>query len=168
MLHDFIELLANIFDKKTLVWLVLVGFAIPTLWVAYKFFVEGIKNASEKYYDLKLDLYKEITQVSATLATSRDADKIRVAAFRFDELYWGQLVLVEDAALEEAMIDYRALIANKNTQELEIDKLMNGGIDRKSLQNSSIDVARACFNSLQPSWLDQALASFRKPKKYAS
>jgi hypothetical protein len=165
-MKDLIDLLKTIFHDKAVAWLVLGGLAIPTVWVVYKFFVEGIQNATQKYYDLKLDLYKEIVKITATIATSKNKEEIDTAALQFEELYWGRLVLVEDAALESAMVAYRRLIANPSTLELETDKLVNCDLGlRNLLRNASLAVAHACFNSLQPRWSDQIHAFFRTPQK---
>ena len=165
-MKELIDLLKSIFHDKAVAWLVLAGLAIPTVWVVYKFFVEGIQNATQKYYDLKLELYKEIVKVTATIATSKNKEEIAAAARQFDELYWGRLVLVEDTAVESAMVAYRHLISNPHTRELELDKLVDCEIGlRNSLRNASLAVAHACFNSLQPRWWDQVQAFFRTPQK---
>ena len=78
-MKDLIDLLKTIFHDKAVAWLVLGGLAIPTVWVVYKFFVEGIQNATQKYYDLKLDLYKEIVKITATIATSKNKEEIDTA-----------------------------------------------------------------------------------------
>jgi hypothetical protein len=164
-MKDLIDLLKSIFDEKAVAWLVLMGLAIPTIWVVYKFFVEGIKNATQKYYDLKVELYQEIARITATIATSEKAEDIRVAAAQFEQLFWGKLVLVEDRALESAMVKFRQLIANSTTGELELEKLQTRQINRKALRSGSLAVGQACFNSLQPRWLDQLIAFFRVARK---
>jgi hypothetical protein len=164
-MKDVIDLLKTFFGERTVAWLVLLGLTIPVVWVVYTFFVSGLQNSNQRYYDLKLELYKEITIAAATIATSMDETKIRNAAFNFDELYWGRLVLVEDTAVEAAMVKFRGLIANRETGELETEKLAKREINRNALRSGSLVVALACFNSLQPSWLDSILASFRTPRK---
>jgi hypothetical protein len=164
-MKELIDLLKTIFDERTVASLVLLGLAIPVLWVVYKFFVEGIQNSIQRYYELKIELYKEIAQVTSVIATSMKEEEIQAAAFRFDELYWGQLVLVEDRAVESALISFRSLIARGSSAELEVERLTKLEINRASLRNASLAVAHACFNSLQPRWQDQIKASFRSSKK---
>jgi hypothetical protein len=164
-MKDVINLLKTLFGEKAAAWLVLLGLAIPAIWVVYAFFVSGLQTSSQKYYELKLELYKEVTTVTATIATSTNEQEIRDAAFKFDALYWGRLVLVEDRAVETAMVNLRDLMIDPGTRELEIEKLSKREINRNSLRSRSLAVALACFNSLQPSWLDSILASFRAPRK---
>jgi hypothetical protein len=164
-MKELIELLQDIFTKPTIAWLGLIALAVVTAWAVYTFFTKGLKDASQTYYGLKLELCKEVAQVTATIATSIKADEIRSAAFRFDALYWGQLVLVEDRALEAAMVSFRSLIASSETDEIDVEKLADIKTNRSSLRSGSLAVAHACFNLLQPRWFDQVKAFFRTPQK---
>jgi hypothetical protein len=162
---ELILSLKAIFGEKTVAWLVVLGFAIPTVWVVYKFFVEGIKGVAQPLFEKKLALYVEITQATSTIATSFDEARIRAATSKFEELYWGELVLVEDGAVESAMVSFRDLIADADTPELKTEMLVARSIDRKALRNASLDLGEACFDSLQPGWLDYIQAPFQRRKK---
>jgi hypothetical protein len=128
-----------------------------------RFFAKSAQYSAQKYYDLKLTLSEDAAKSAAQIATSQKADVIRAAAIRFEELYWGELVLIEDSALEGAMVGFRNLMAP--TGELEIEKLASLQTDRTKLRGAALAVSRAAFNLLQPSWRDQIKAIIRKPQK---
>lgn len=95
-------------------------------------------EATLPYLRKQLELYIEATQVTATLATSDDSQAIDEATKRFNELYWGELALVEHAAVEKAMNIFRnALIADEAQEELQF---------------LALDLARACREELAVSW----------------
>jgi hypothetical protein len=156
--------LRAIFGERGLALLAVIGVAAAVTWIVYVFFSEGTRYSIQQYYDLKLKLTVEAARTTAQIATSDQPVTLRAAAIRFDELYWGELVLVEDSKLEGAMVDFRRLIASDNN-ELDFAKLVAGQIDRTKLRSAALRVSRAGFDLLQPSWWDQLYATFRKPKK---
>jgi hypothetical protein len=48
---------------------------------------------------------------------------------------------------------------------MDIEELASGQVDRSQLRRAALEVSRAAFDLLQPSWLDQVKAIFRKPQK---
>jgi hypothetical protein len=157
--------LRAIFGERVLALLALIGVAAAVTWLVYVFFSEGTRYPAQQYYDLKLKLSVEAARTVAQIATSDQPDTLRAAAIRFDELYWGELVLVEDNTLEGAMVQFRALISNRENGELEMERITNRQINRAALRTAALRVSRAGFNLLQPSWLDQVYSAFRKPQK---
>jgi hypothetical protein len=127
-------------------------------------FIPGCCSSNRTGHDLALT-NSQAAKAAAQIATSDDADTIRKAAFRFDELYWGELVLVEDAALEKAMIDFRGMIETQDTRELRIEELVTKKIDRDALRSGALEISLAGFNLLQPNWFDQIKSFFRRPQK---
>jgi hypothetical protein len=76
-------------------------------------------EATLPYLEKQLDLYTEATQVIAIIATSKDQEEIRIAIKRFNELYWGELAMVERDEVAKAMIAFRnALDDSKEQKEL--------------------------------------------------
>jgi hypothetical protein len=160
-----IELLSKVFDEKSFAAIALVGIVIVALWIVYKFFAEDTSKSAQKYYDLKVDLCREVSKVVALIATSNNADEIRKAAFHFEELYWGRLILVEDAKLESAMVKYRGLMPTAH-EGIDADAVVGKiGTDRRDLRSGALNVSKACFNLLQPSWLKTLWASVRPARK---
>jgi hypothetical protein len=158
--------------KEILEWLeshfgagpIVLVLAAVALWVVYKFFVQSVQNAAQKYYEFKLELCQEAANISAKISTSNDPNEIRKSVARFDELYWGDLVLVEDVRLEIAMVEFRKLIP-RGGHELDAEQLVTKMPDRKELQRAALKISSACFNMLQPRWFDMIISSFRTRHK---
>ncbi len=160
MWDKIFETLRAVFGERGLAALALLGITAVAIWVLYGSFSESTRYPSQKYFDLKVELTKDATKAASQIATSLDADTIRKAAVRFDELYWGELVLVESTEPEGAMVSFRTLIAQPGSRTLDVEKIINGTIKREELQRASLQIARAGFNLLQPRWLDQVELSF--------
>lgn len=95
-------------------------------------------EATKPFLERQLQLYTNVTQVAAGLATSHDVNEVESATKRFWSLYWGELALVEDKRVEAAMADMkRALEAGAKGEELTV---------------LSLALARACRDSLAESW----------------
>ena len=60
-------------------------------------------EATKPFLERQLRLYTEAAQVAARIATSRDQSATDEAVERFWQLYWGELALVENEAVEGAM-----------------------------------------------------------------
>jgi hypothetical protein len=95
-------------------------------------------EARKVFLDRQLKLYTEATQVAATMATTTDAEKLAKAEERFWELYWGELSMVENRAVEGAMVGIRNCLASNCTQA--------------DLQQKALALAKACRDSLNQSW----------------
>jgi hypothetical protein len=95
-------------------------------------------EATLPYLNKQLDLYTEATQITAIIATSIDQEEISIATKRFNELYWGELAMVERSEVAQAMVDFhRALEDNKGKVELK---------------NLALKLAHACRDELAESW----------------
>ena len=168
MIEYLFELLRSKLSKKGVVFFALIGIVATTSWIAYTFFTDNTKHSFDTYYDLKSNLCVRAVDSTAKMATSNDPNEIKKAAAEFDELYWGKLVLIEDKVLEGAMVEYRKLISDPKDQlngELQLDDLANKRIDRRLLRRGSLLVSQACFDLIQPQWIDQVIAVFRTPSK---
>ncbi|MBI1735352.1 MAG: hypothetical protein HYR51_09275 [Candidatus Rokubacteria bacterium] len=95
-------------------------------------------EATKPFLERQLKLYTDASQIAAVLATTRDGAERAKATKRFWELYWGELALVENEAVETAMVALGdALQRNSPPPEL---------------QQLSLRLARACRISLDRSW----------------
>ena len=66
------------------------------------------KNELNSYiFQDQAKLYFDAARTAATLAMSKDPKRLRDAGERFNELFYGKLVVVEDRRVELAMIAYR-------------------------------------------------------------
>ena len=95
-------------------------------------------EARRPFLEKQLALYTEATHAAATIATSTDATAIATAQTRFRELYWGELALVEDSPVEQAMMAFGS----------GLDR----GAGQSELQQLSLKLAVACRDSLAVSW----------------
>jgi len=95
-------------------------------------------EATMPYLEKQLDLYTEATQVTAIIATSKVQEEIRIAIKRFNELYWGELAMVERDEVAKAMIAFRNALDN--------------GKEQKELANLALKLAHACRDELAESW----------------
>lgn len=95
-------------------------------------------EATRPYLDKQLELYTEATRVTATIATSPDAEEVRQAGKRFRELYWGELGLVERGSVAGAMIAFRQALDADSSQAV--------------LKPLALKLAHACRDELALSW----------------
>ncbi len=107
-------------------------------------------------------LYFDASRAAATLATSNDGKALKDAGERFRQLYWGELVVVEDRRVELAMIAFqRCLISkakdkgadcerspvNQRGQSIDIEKL-NAEVP-PTLQDLSLEIGACMRTALQ-------------------
>ncbi|HEY0074672.1 MAG TPA: hypothetical protein VGB77_11260 [Abditibacteriaceae bacterium] len=79
--------------------------------------IEANRNArreSQKpFLSKQLELYFEAAKVTARLANTTDKAEQKSLKIRFNELYWGELAVVEDDNVKEAMVAYGACLDRK-------------------------------------------------------
>lgn len=95
-------------------------------------------EAAKPFLEKQLSLYTEATQVAAKLATSQNNNELDAAKERFLALYWGELALVEDKAVETAMVKLKQALDDNNKGH--------------QLEQLSLGLAHACRDSLAISW----------------
>ena len=95
-------------------------------------------EATKPFLERQLKLYTEASAVVATIGTSTNKTEVEVATDRFWKLYWGELALVENNAVEEAMAAF-----GKSLQE---------GDSQSQLKHLSLVLAHQCRESLDSSW----------------
>jgi len=101
--------------------------------------VNAKREARKPFLDKQLLLYSEVTAVTSRIATLSDGEDLKKCKQRFWELYWGELAMVENKRVEDAMVKFgRALIENPSGQV--------------SLQQLSLQLADCCRHSLAKSW----------------
>ena len=101
-----------------------------------------IENArievSRPFLERQLALCTDVTRAAAVIATSDDAELRTNAARRFWELYFGELVLVEDDRIAGAMSQFKSALDPKT--------------EKSQRETLSLRLARACRDSLADSW----------------
>lgn len=95
-------------------------------------------EATKPFLERQLALYSEATKVAAQVATLGQSEAGKKARARFWELYWGELALVENRAVEAAM--------------KRMGDALRADMPQETLQYASLAVAHACRESLDKSW----------------
>ncbi|MGJ8675974.1 MAG: hypothetical protein ACSHX0_00510 [Akkermansiaceae bacterium] len=96
-------------------------------------------EATRPFLDRQLQLYTEAVQVTSMIATSSDDAEIQRTTIRFEQLYWGELALVERSGVATAMVNFR-------------NELFREGSSQKSLKPLALALAHACRDELASSW----------------
>jgi len=123
------------------------------------------KDQNSFVFQHQATLYFDTARAAATIATALDphaldrkaitANALRDARERFAQLYWGELVIVEDRRVELAMITFQRCLLKKGEncaradvdeygKRIEPDKLNAGG--DANLQNLSLEIG-ACVRT---------------------
>lgn len=95
-------------------------------------------EATRPYLNRQLELYIEATRVTATIATSTDSEEIETAKKRFEELFWGELALVERDEVALAMVSFREALDAHEGQD--------------TLAQLALSLAHTCRDELAASW----------------
>lgn len=132
------------------------GAAITFAWGAFQYFhgidLERAKQRQEQesatavqkiaafqpFLVRQLKLFEEATQTAAFIATVPDSPERPKMLERFEQLYWGELALVEHGRVEVAMVNFR--------------EGLKSGASAEDLQLLSLDIAHACREELAKSW----------------
>lgn len=89
----------------------------------------------------RLSTYKSIAEQAGKIATTDKQDKhFKEYVQSFDASYWGLMVLVEDANVEQAMIDFH----------LEIVDYEAGRRDANQVKQRADALVKACRKSVEP------------------
>lgn len=105
--------------------------------------VEQTLSLKRPFYEIQLDLCVAAADAAGSYATAHDEGKAAGARDRFDELYHGSLVLVEDRDVAGAMIDYRRQMLALGSESLA---------DRRRLASAALAVSNACRELIERSW----------------
>lgn len=77
-------------------------------------------EASKPFLQRQLDLFTMASKAAAIVATTKDPAEAADQRKIFEQLYWGELGMVERGGVSKAMIDYKqALDAGKTQIELQ-------------------------------------------------
>ena len=157
-------------------WFGLVAVLASAWWTVYKYrqdrmvdldhqkrSAEDLENARKNelnsyIFQNQAKLYFDATRAAATLATSRDPKELKDARGRFNQLYYGELVVVEDRRVELAMIVFGNCIngngrdcvrsnTDKNDNPVLPEKLARYG--PPTLRNLSLELAACMRSALQ-------------------
>jgi hypothetical protein len=107
---------------------------------------QGFNDAQEfkrKVWEKRLNAYTDIGNLTAQIAThTHDTLAMDSLTNQFEQLYWGKMPLIEEAAVEEAM---------KKFSE-ELNDFRNKESDAKRLKKRGYELMKTCQESLHHSW----------------
>jgi hypothetical protein len=93
--------------KETIPWIL----ALATAVIGIFQFTEQQREANRRpFLQKQLDLCFQATETASRLASETDPTKWEEARITFWRLYWGPLSVVEDPAVESAMVDLGRLV----------------------------------------------------------
>jgi len=108
------------------------------------------------FLEKQLELCLEASTLAAILATTRNEATFKLARARFLELYWGPLSVVEDVAVEAAMVEFE--------EKLEGVRKTRPGLPLCGLQIPSYDLARQIRTLILRSWSIESLGRVLKDR----
>lgn len=114
----------------------------------WEYFEKAENDYRKPLWEKQLNYYLEATEATAKIATLQndpsDTGKIELARARmkFWELYYGELVVVEDGDVSQAMVNFGKCL--RDYQDMKCDQ--------KHLQELSLALAKACRSSVSTSW----------------
>lgn len=106
---------------------------------AFNLHEETKKALITPLWDQRLTYYFAATEAAAIIATSKDEDERRKAEAKFNQLYYGPLVLVEDSNVEAAMVHFHLCLTGQdacNEDGLQIRSLKLAGSARASIEEA--------------------------------
>src|SRR5262245_60921241 len=102
----------------------------------------ALREAQKPFLQRQSELYFSATSAAAKLATLEKGSERDNARKQFYQLYWGDLSVVEDELVEQAMVRF-----HKTLEAYEA-----GSVDESALQQKSLELAHACRESMARGW----------------
>jgi hypothetical protein len=119
----------------------------------YQYYRSNELTYRKPYWEKQLALYLEATSTAATLASTDDEAAWNDARNNFWRLYLGPLCMVENAAVESAMVEFG----------IALDDAAIDFESRAKLADLSLNLAMACRKSIRTDWKVQMEDLQRKP-----
>lgn len=101
--------------------------------------------ATNRFWEKRLDVYIKISQTVGSIAEgAEDAAALKKARSKFLNLYWGEAVLAEDKATENAMVQLRRYLDIFNAKDPDnVAQLKSLCLDVTKSLRASIEHARS-------------------------
>jgi hypothetical protein len=101
-------------------------------------------EATRPFLEHQLAIYVDTIKTVETIASSQKLEVIRPTTDHFWQLYWGELVLVEDKTVADAAKHIKTALDDQNGRREQQDQ--------RELEQLSHNLALACRESLDRSW----------------
>ena len=109
------------------------------------------------FWQRRIDLYFDASDAVAKLANLKDGSEREKARERYEQLFYGPLVIVEDDKVAAAMVDIRTYL-----EQCDVDPK---SYNRATLNGLSLALADSCRESIGESWqtkLESLKGKYRK------
>lgn len=133
--------------------LAVVGAIGSFIFGVYRWEVESKNDFKKPFYTKQLDYYTAAVEATATLATEDyNSEDYQTAKKTFQRLYWGQMSIVENKAVERQMVIFLHLL-DKYESDC-VDSALNAAPAKKDsamqfeksvLQTASLNLAHLAF-----------------------
>lgn len=148
-------------------WIGLIALILSAMWTVHKYSQDRSDEFNKEQDARKADrasflfqrqaaLYFDASRAAATLASPADAKQRAEAQTRFEQLYWGELVVVEDRRVELAMIAFhRCLESNGKSCKRASERQDGSKLDDPNtfgLLELSLDLGACTRRSLREAW----------------
>jgi hypothetical protein len=164
MLDGIVSYLKERFGERTVTMFGFWSSIIIIIAVLYGFFVKQLSNSSDKYYEFKLAECKDATKTVAQMASNGDQEYVAPAIHRFDEFYYGELVLFESPALEKQMVKFRTLFVPQD-KDLTYEMVHTAtAADGAKIRQAALKVSAACYDEIRPSLVYWMMDQIRPPR----
>jgi hypothetical protein len=122
---------------------------VGAVWVALTYFrsqkdvaIARLFDSRKPFLELQLKLYTETAHIAGKLAVADiGKDEFVKAVYRFWELYWSELAVVEDKKIEQAMVKVGDALGK-----------LEKGEPRKVLEDAVLDLAHALRDGIVTEW----------------
>jgi len=117
---------------------------IVTIWSGiYQYKTTSARNAMSPFLESQLKTYQEIMSIVGEMASTNDEAIFQAKSQEFWSYYYGPLALVEDYAVESAMVSIGDLIKKQNFTDSNF---------RSEMSKTSLALASACRRSVSKGW----------------
>lgn len=101
----------------------------------------------QRVWEKQLDTYMKISGVVGRIASGNQSKgELMKDIDQFNSLYWGDMIYVEDEAVEKAMIDFH----------VEIEDFLKGISEKDRLKIRADSLVKACRESSKRNWFAQS------------
>jgi hypothetical protein len=151
MLDGIVAFLKSKFGERAVI---LFGFWSGVVLIVVTIYTFAIRETSatfDKYYAFKLEKCADAALTVARISNATDLDTLRKALARFDELYYGELMLFEGSELAAQMVRYREQLAPRD-EDFDPEKIIAATSDLKKIRRQmSLQLATECRREVRPS-----------------
>ncbi len=155
-----------------------IALIVGGIFALWRYYDTTARQFQKPLWDEQVKLYFQATRVAADLSTLERGEHWNTAADHFWALYRGPMCIVEDQAVEEAMVKFGRSLYDTQTLEgiLESIKAKGSKSDptedllkqikdsKKKLQSEALNLAWACRDSLNLN-LDAGLPALKHRKQ---